>query len=250
MAEKPTQEGWYPDPTTDNTLERFFDGEDWTKQVRWPKLKEEGHAAGIAPDFSSARTHDQIFKKPKEPEWVHPRVAAERAERLSNSNKHGHKKAHPGLQIPASRSWGTTNPEDLTKPLLNATFGAAVKRSWKLGFTFRGRATPSEYWWGYLGFFLVNLTICGAIFTIIPIYAAMFRRLHDTGRSGWYVLLPFLTVPLSLSTILFPQLVSTEAPLTSLLIFAAVNILVLIPSIIVLVMLIQPSRSAGDKYNL
>lgn len=85
--------------------------------------------------------------------------------------------------------------------------------------TFSGRASRSEYWWGYLGYFVVAtvLQIVGlvaaialssvseglaglaiavpylAIFAmIIPTIAVTVRRLHDTGKSGWMALLIFI----------------------------------------------------------
>jgi uncharacterized membrane protein YhaH (DUF805 family) len=64
--------------------------------------------------------------------------------------------------------------------------------------TFRGRAPRSEYWW----FFLFNL-IVSAVARMIPLLgiivplamllpnmAVSVRRLHDTDRSSWFLLLP------------------------------------------------------------
>lgn len=70
---------------------------------------------------------------------------------------------------------------------------------------FTGRATRTEYWM----FFLVNvlislvlgfldLTIIGYIYTLavlLPSIGVAIRRLHDTGKSGWWLLIgliPFL----------------------------------------------------------
>ena len=70
---------------------------------------------------------------------------------------------------------------------------------------FSGRASRSEYWWFALGMFIVNVVInligraapmvglilavvfCLAV--IVPALAAGVRRLHDTGKSGWWLLL-------------------------------------------------------------
>jgi uncharacterized membrane protein YhaH (DUF805 family) len=64
--------------------------------------------------------------------------------------------------------------------------------------TFQGRAPRSEYWW----FFLFNL-IVSAVARLIPLVgiiiplamllpniAVSVRRLHDTDRSSWFLLLP------------------------------------------------------------
>lgn len=71
---------------------------------------------------------------------------------------------------------------------------------------FSGRASRSEYWWFVLASVLVIFVaaiIDGAIgsivvtslaylFLIIPGIAISVRRLHDTNRSGWYLLLNFI----------------------------------------------------------
>jgi len=63
---------------------------------------------------------------------------------------------------------------------------------------FRGRASRSEYWWFYLfsalvlfaavviDLLLLNLV---ALALFIPTLATSVRRLHDVGRSGWWLLL-------------------------------------------------------------
>ena len=78
---------------------------------------------------------------------------------------------------------------------------------------FSGRATRSEYWWFVLFVILVGVVLAlidTAIFGVnpetgeasgilsplfqlavfLPMLAAGWRRLHDTGRPGWYLLLP------------------------------------------------------------
>lgn len=95
------------------------------------------------------------------------------------------------------------------------SYGAAVRRAFDNYATFSGRASRSEYWWFYLFYFVVffslyvgglilmitceydhqALMIIGIILMIIaglfnlacilPNLSLTFRRLHDTGRSGW-----------------------------------------------------------------
>ena len=69
---------------------------------------------------------------------------------------------------------------------------------------FSGRATRSEYWWFVLCEVLIlgiatliNDTLPGlfALALVLPALAVGARRLHDTGRSGWWLLLmliPFI----------------------------------------------------------
>ena len=94
-------------------------------------------------------------------------------------------------------------------------FGEAVSTFWKKYATFTGRARRSEYWFITLFLFLTNLAaaaidlvlmqgdverfianggggIVGLIWilvTIVPALAVLVRRLHDTGKSGWWVLI-------------------------------------------------------------
>ena len=110
----------------------------------------------------------------------------------------------------------------LSAPYYNAPFGAAVARFWKKYATFSGRASRSEYWWWYLVSAIVAIVfnvlsfgvggyglqmdqtyatprtlavivwvIWGlwALATIIPGLALLARRLHDTDRSAWWILI-------------------------------------------------------------
>ncbi len=80
---------------------------------------------------------------------------------------------------------------------------------------FRGRASRSEYWIfhvaGMLALLFVSLissllpawwaawlTRGVAAMLLLPTLAVSVRRMHDTGRSGWSVLLPALPLALSL----------------------------------------------------
>lgn len=65
---------------------------------------------------------------------------------------------------------------------------------------FSGRASRSEYWYFYLFVLLVDLILSyskvpildtyGSLLLIIPSFAAAARRMHDVGRSGWWMLVP------------------------------------------------------------
>ena len=85
------------------------------------------------------------------------------------------------------------------------TFGESVSTCLKKYFVFEGRASRSEYWWFQLivspsyfvstileneiGYFFLGITL----FTLIPAISAGVRRLHDTNRSGFFLLLSFIT---------------------------------------------------------
>ena len=99
------------------------------------------------------------------------------------------------------------------------SFGEAVQAGWRGYVDFSGRSSRSAYWWWVLFVFLVgivanmlDLIIPGAsVFTqsvgngqvvetgvistiaslalLLPGLAVSIRRLHDTDRSGWWVLI-------------------------------------------------------------
>ena len=84
------------------------------------------------------------------------------------------------------------------------TFNESVSTCLKKYFVFEGRASRSEYWWfqlivspSYListileneiGYFFLGITL----FTLIPAISAGVRRLHDTNRSGFFLLISFI----------------------------------------------------------
>lgn len=109
-------------------------------------------------------------------------------------------------------------------------FGQAIKTVFSKYAVFEGRATRPEYWWWYLFVSLVNIVLSviaiaalgpalrvdtmstdpiyfimgsmGALFfyylvtlaLIIPTLAVLVRRLRDTGRKAWYLLLVLVPV--------------------------------------------------------
>jgi len=65
---------------------------------------------------------------------------------------------------------------------------------------FTGRASRSEYWWFYLFTVLATdaAVLLGgpvgglaSLFFFLPSLALFVRRLHDVGRSGWWILIAF-----------------------------------------------------------
>jgi uncharacterized membrane protein YhaH (DUF805 family) len=71
---------------------------------------------------------------------------------------------------------------------------------------FDGRARRSEYWWFFLATFLtaiVAMVISPILYfivflaVIIPSIAVGVRRMHDVGKSGWYILIPIYNLILA-----------------------------------------------------
>ncbi len=81
------------------------------------------------------------------------------------------------------------------------TFQESIKVCFNKYVDFSGRASRSEYWWFVLfvilGSFVTSLVshwlyVLFALGTLLPSLAAASRRLHDTGRSGWWQLIGFI----------------------------------------------------------
>ena len=97
-------------------------------------------------------------------------------------------------------------------------FAEAIKSFWTKYAIFKGRSRRSEYWWIQLFLVLTNLAVAAIdlalmdgdverfianggggivglvwiLVTIVPALAVLVRRLHDTGKSGWWALIGFV----------------------------------------------------------
>ena len=78
------------------------------------------------------------------------------------------------------------------------TFGESISVCFKKYVGFDGRAARSEFWWFALFTFLVSLALgivsqsLSSLFSLavlLPSLAVGARRLHDTDRSAWFLLL-------------------------------------------------------------
>lgn len=107
------------------------------------------------------------------------------------------------------------------------SFGEAVTTCLRNYATFAGRATRPEYWWfslftvlaGFVGI-AVDLALHTYVFSLIaslglllPTLAVTVRRLHDTGRSGWWMFIAL--IPLVGSIWLIVILAEPSAPATA-----------------------------------
>ncbi|RSX53552.1 hypothetical protein D2E25_0875 [Bifidobacterium goeldii] len=130
--------------------------------------------------------------------------------------------------------WATIGKPPLWAPWYGIGFGQAIVRFFRKTFVFDGRASRSEYWWGWLFSILLGVSIAlaaygvGAAFGIagsdsssvadmvvassplgqiasnvlsmvqlllfIPNLSLSVRRLHDQNRRGWWVILPIIAL--------------------------------------------------------
>ncbi len=116
---------------------------------------------------------------------------------------------------PVHQRLGT--PEFSPRPQQMMGFLDALKTVFREKYaTFSGRASRSEYWWSYLGLFVASMSlqivgfvgaiilgsinetlalvpllimIAGIFALLIPTLAVNVRRLHDTGKSGWMLII-------------------------------------------------------------
>lgn len=193
---------WGPDPTARHEL-RWWDGGQWTDRVA------DGRSTGFDPlEGSQPRTR--------------PRT-----------NPPGSQ----GTRTPASAR--STSSKRSTAATRDKSSGAGLARAVKSGFRnsadFGGRATRSEYWWfqyfatgtsltlmvllsqldvtlglddtlvGLVGLVVVVVWLALAV----PLLAVGVRRLHDTGRSGVWMLWPLL-FPLIIVVVVFLALPGDE----------------------------------------
>lgn len=84
---------------------------------------------------------------------------------------------------------------------MDITFVEAIKLFYSRYTDFSGRSTRAEFWWIALYCF-VGGAICSAIseyigyvfgiVNIVPNIAIAIRRMHDIGKSGWWILINFI----------------------------------------------------------
>ena len=132
------------------------------------------------------------------------------------------------------------------------TFTESVKTCFQKYIDFSGRASRSEYWWFFLFTFIVRIVTFWipfigfiiALGLLLPSLSVTVRRLHDTNRTGWWVLLP---IGLALGGVVAGTVLSFIG-------LAVVGIaLIALGSIggfvVLLVFLIQPSDPGPNQYG-
>ena len=120
------------------------------------------------------------------------------------------------MQAPAAQMMGVTGEATTmsARPAKMMSLQDSVKTCLQKYVNFEGRASRSEFWWFYLAIsvaVLITGIVDGIVFGIdiddptwftwilqigyfLPFLAACTRRIHNHGKSGWYVLIPFYNI--------------------------------------------------------
>ena len=97
------------------------------------------------------------------------------------------------------------------------SFTQAISSYFRNYANFKGRSRRSEYWYAYLLYIIVLIPVSligttvdpytgmisygplyyvWALGNVIPLLAAGVRRMHDIGKSGWFILIPIYNIVL------------------------------------------------------
>jgi uncharacterized membrane protein YhaH (DUF805 family) len=105
------------------------------------------------------------------------------------------------------------------------TFSEAIRDAFAKYVTFVGRSSRSAYWWWYL-FSLIALVVAVlvdvalgtrvisalvSLVLLLPNLSVLVRRLHDTGHSGWWILIGLVPLIGAIVILVF-TLLGSEPP--------------------------------------
>ena len=138
------------------------------------------------------------------------------------------------------------------KPQLS--FTEALTLSTQKIFDISGRSRRSEFWWTMLLAYIISCIVPFVMLLTIPLQV---RRLHDTGRSGWWLLLPIvfdivacvMAIPLFFAAL--EEGAEAEALLSAGIImgFLLVGLVSCVLSVIMLVFFCQDSQKGPNQYG-
>ena len=148
------------------------------------------------------------------------------------------------------------------------SFGEAIKSVFSKYATFSGRARRSEFWYFYLFYILIAfglsflsilipiakyLYILFGLGVFLPYTAVTVRRLHDIGKSGWFLLI-FMVVIFLISMLMF-LIIDIIAPtnesssMTVFIVYSLFVFIVLALAIWLIVWLCKDSQPGENKWG-
>lgn len=155
-----------------------------------------------------------------------------------------------------------SDPAHVGRPALPLTFGEAVHECLTRPFDVRGRASRREFWWfalfcfgasfvfslaagiyaamthAQLPWVVVNLPLLALV---VPTLTVFVRRLHDSGRSAWWLLATW--APAGASAIA-SQVLPIDSPL-----LPATSIVLLVSATLTLVLAALPGSAGRNRYG-
>lgn len=151
------------------------------------------------------------------------------------------------------------------------TPGAAIITCLRKYATFSGRAGRGEYWWFLGAAMLASLAVTGldrvafrnpaprnaieaafSLLIFLPLIAAGFRRLHDSGRPGWLMLLAIAASVIG-KLLLEGGILNVRyftPPVQSPLATVATVLASALPILLILYWLTRPSEPGPNRYGL
>lgn len=148
------------------------------------------------------------------------------------------------------------------------SFGDAIGECFFNYANFRDRAARAEYWWWVLfatvaslvawlldflifrGFSASPFFFVTYLALLLPGFSVTVRRLHDTGRTGWWILLPLVSsVLMSVVTVAAALHNPQQPPLAIILLIGIFAIVTLGTSILLLVWMLLPSSPRNNYYG-
>lgn len=149
------------------------------------------------------------------------------------------------------------------------SFGDAIGECFFNYANFRDRAARAEYWWWALFATIVLLIGQGldyvvfsewetgpfylvlSLATFLPSLSVTVRRLHDTNRTGWWVLLPFAPMLLLFAGFIAALTMNPLNPFgpVGLVLIGVPTILFIAAAILLLVWMVLPSDAGNNRFG-
>jgi uncharacterized membrane protein YhaH (DUF805 family) len=130
---------------------------------------------------------------------------------------------------------------------------------------FKGRAPRAEYWWFYLGTLIVDrvlsfvdkravgddalLSGTFGLIILVPWIAVTFRRLHDTDRSGWWLLIVIVPILVFLGVAIASAFADGDAPTDNPIAFFGSLAMLGIAGLVLFVFMVLPGTQGPNDYG-
>ena len=134
------------------------------------------------------------------------------------------------------------------------SFPQAIKLGFKNYSNFSGRARRSEYWWfllfSWLLGFIPLVGIVGSIVGLAVLVSIATRRLHDIGKSGWWLLIPGIPVIAAIiSGIVLVALIFSDPPGIIIILLLVPAVAAIATSIILFIWFVRKGDTGPNKYG-